>query len=493
MYAPRRKVFWFAIVSRLAIFMLQVIFNALVPDHQADAFRRPSDPSEEVSPWDRAVYFLFNGLTRWDGEYFLHVARYGYTYENSLAFYPLYPISIRVLATFLSKVCPVTLNIQSAMILAAVFLNFACFVKSALVLYDLTERVFQNTVTAYKAAILYCANPASIFFSAAYSESLFAYLTFYIMRASIERLPNVCYPLGLSILTRSNGMINIGFPVYFGLRHLCDVAWKDTDGQQGKWRFLLFLRRVSRLVTLRDCFAVFSTAIISLAPFCLLQMYNYAKFCTSLFDHNKSSPPVHVARYAAKNNLVQPGMTESAWCNARVPLAYSYVQKTYWNVGFLEYYNFKQIPNFILAFPILYITLRCAKEFVREHKDELYSLGLFDRKTKRESAQTYPLIMFVFVAHGLFLTIFCLLFAHIQISTRLLCSASPLIYWYCASIMSHDRVDSEYEIGENAYSRWKVFFLSQKRYTTRDKLVLLYFIGYTIVGCFMFSNFLPWT
>lgn len=493
MYSPRKKVLWFAIVSRITVLMLQAIFNASIPDHRADAFKRPLNFAENVgSLWDRIIYFLFNGLTRWDGEYFLHIAKYGYTYENTVAFYPLYPAMIRIVAITLTKIFP-ALNSQSTMIVAATLINFACFVKSALILYDLTGHVFRDTVTAYKAAILYCINPASIFFSAVYSESMFAYLTFYTMLGSIKYTSTIYFPLALSTLTRSNGIVNMGFPIYFGLKNLCDSASKEVEKHKRK-RNVLY---IFKLITLKNYFTILSTIIISLSPFLLLQIYNYIKFCTSTPD--KSLLPVHVLQYATENNLVLPGTTGSIWCNATIPLSYSYVQKTYWNVGFLRYYQFKQIPNFILACPILYIMLRCITEFACEYKDELYLLGLFDSKRKNGNTtkvKKYPLSMLVFVVDGLFLTVVCLFFTHIQVSTRLLASASPLIYWYCALIMSHKRInhtDLQYENEENVCCKWKVFFLSQEQYTLQDKLVLFYFIGYTIIGCLLFSNFLPWT
>ncbi|XP_011647407.1 GPI mannosyltransferase 2 [Pogonomyrmex barbatus] len=492
MYTPRKKAFWFAITTRIAILVLQVIFNVLIPDHDADAFKRPLDSTEKVSLYDRIIYFLFNGLTRWDGEYFLHIARYGYTYENTLAFYPLYPVMIRIVAAVLIKIFPL-FNIQSMMIVAAILINFVCFVKSTIILYDLTKYVFQNTTIAYKTVMLYCINPASIFFSAIYSESMFAYLTFYTMLSSVKCCSalNISFPLALSTLVRSNGIVNIGFPVYFGLKNLYN---SKKMKHQRQYNLLSILWHIFKLIKLKNCFIILSTVIVSLSPFFLLQIYNYIKFCTFTFD--KLSLPVDVLHYAIENNLILPGKTESMWCNASIPLAYSYVQKTYWNIGFLRYYQFKQIPNFILALPILYIMLKCIKEFTYEYKDELYSLGFLDSKIERENTirvKKYPLNMFVFVVHGLFLTVFCLLFVHIQVSTRLLASATPLIYWYCASTMSHKCIDLQYESDENVCSKWKVFFLSQKRYTLQDKFILFYFTGYTIIGCFMFSNFLPWT
>lgn len=498
MYTPRAKIFWFAIISRLAVLILQISFNALIPDHHADAFRRPTDPTEEASSWDRIIYFSLSGFTRWDGEYFLHVTKYGYIYENTLAFYPLYPAAIRIVADILSKLFS-PLSAQSTMMLAATLINLLCFVKSAVTLYDLTEHVFRDTVQAYTASLLYCMNPASIFFSAVYSESMFAFLTFYTMLASIKRTSVLDFslPLALSILTRSNGLVNIGFPVYFGLKDLCNLALAKEDGSRRTLNVQLALRTL-QAITLRNCLGMLSAIVVSLFPFLLLQVYIYVKFCASTFD--RSLLPVHVLQYAVENNLVLPDSArKSEWCDASVPLAYSYVQKVYWNVGLLKYYQLKQIPNFILASPILYIMLRCIKDFLCEHKDDLFSLGLLDNIKRNENearGKKYPLNMFVFVVHGLFLTIFCLLFIHVQVSTRLLASASPLIYWYCALAMSHNyssRLNRQYEVGENMYSRWKVFFLSQGHYTWQDKLVLFYFMGYVIVGCFMFSNFLPWT
>ncbi|XP_018310329.1 GPI mannosyltransferase 2 [Mycetomoellerius zeteki] len=360
MYTSRKKVLWFAIITRIVILKLQVIFNVLIPDHHADAFKRPLDSAEKVSLCDQIINFLFNGLTRWDGEYFLHIARYGYTYENTLAFYPLYPTMIRIIAVILTKVFPL-FNMQSTMIVAAILINFVCFVKSAIIFYDLTESVFQNTVTAYKAAILYCINPASIFFSALYSESMFAYLTFYIMLGSMKCMPNIYFPLALSTLARSNGIVNIGFPIYFGLKNLCNSERIETHGR--KHNVLSILWHILKLMKLNNYFTILSVMIISLSPFVLLQIYNYMKFCTSTFD--KSLLPVHILQYAVENNLILAGKTDSIWCNASVPLAYSYVQKTYWNIGFLRYYQFKQIPNFI--------------------RDELYLLGFFDSKAKSEN------------------------------------------------------------------------------------------------------------
>ncbi|XP_076231085.1 phosphatidylinositol glycan anchor biosynthesis class V [Calliopsis andreniformis] len=491
MYDERKKVVWFALISRVAILILQFIFNLICPDHHADAFRGPVDDSDKVTFCDNIIAFLFNGLTRWDGQYFIHIAKYGYTYENVLAFYPLYPKLIQLVAIFIRKVF-FLLNIHSSIIVAAVLINTVCFVKSAVILYDLSKIVLKKKSVAYKAAILYCINPASIFFSAIYSESLFAYLTYYSMLESIKLNPYVCFPIGLSIFTRSNGMVNIGFPIYFSFKKLCDGLLTKSENFSLK----TLSRFIFKVTTLQSLCLLCNTIIISIVPFLLLQIYNYILFCIP--HSNQTFIPEHIINYGTINNLILPGSDKIEWCSAKIPIAYTSIQKKYWNVGLFKYYEIKQTPNFILAFPILYIMIKCIKEYFLEYREYCFTLGLIEniKNKKFIEAKKYPPEMFVFIIHGLFLTIFCILFVHIQVSTRLISSASPLIYWYCALIMSYEPCgdnDTAYENDKNVSSRWKVFFLTQKKYSFEDKLVIFYFLGYTILGSFMFPNFLPWT
>lgn len=306
----RKKIFWFAIISRIIVLNLQFIFNFLFPDHNADAFKSPIDNSEQISSYDNIIIFLFNGLTRWDGQYFLHIAKYGYTYENTLAFYPLYPMLIRITSVSIRKIF-FKLNVHSSILIAAVLINIICFVKSAVIFYDLSKIILKTTNIAYIAAILYCINPATIFFSAVYSESLFAYLTFSSMLRSIKLDPYVLIPIGLSILTRSNGMVNVGFPIYYQLKKLFyNYTIKDIN-----FSFKIFYQFIFKIIILKNFCLIFNTIIISIIPFILLQIYNYVMFCIP----NQIFIPEHIVNFSIINNLVLPG-NNNEWCYFKVPL-----------------------------------------------------------------------------------------------------------------------------------------------------------------------------
>ncbi|XP_014605236.1 PREDICTED: GPI mannosyltransferase 2 [Polistes canadensis] len=499
MHAAKKKILCFAIISRTSLLILQFLFNIIFPDHNADAFKSPPDIHEHVSNYDITIRFLFDGLIKWDAEYFIHIAKYGYTYENMLAFYPLYPGIIRITAIIIRKIFFI-FNVHSSLILAAILINYLCFIKSVSIFFDLSKLVLKNTNIAYKAAILYCINPASIFFSAAYTETIFAYFTFYTMLESIQNNIFTVVPLGLSTLVRSNGIVNVGFLIYFRFRSIFNTLTLEISSKKDHISIIKLCNLIvkKRFILIISMFQLLIIVILSFIPFIVLQIYNYTTFCKS--ELNMPILPTHIVDYATKNNLIlQYNSTSSTWCHAQIPMAYSYVQEKYWNIGFLNYYKLKQIPNFILALPILYIMIKCIIEFYSEHKMQFFSLGLVNIKyEKNKIEKKYPAEMFVFVIHGIFLTIFCICFVHIQVSTRLLCSASPLVYWYCALSLSRvlkfdSASDSISKREQNLLFNSKILFLFKQNYTIRDKLILLYFLGYTIIGCFMFVNFLPWT
>jgi phosphatidylinositol glycan class V len=203
----------FAIQSRVFVLILQAFFNCLIPDHDAKVFNPPSRDQPKLG--DRIVDTVLGGFRRWDAIYFLHIAEHGYTYENTLAFFPLFPLLVRLIANTVLFPLQYCMSYASVLLVSAVLFNMVCFVLSAMTLFKLGQRVLGNYSLAYRATQLYCVNPASVFFSAAYSESCFALLAFHGMLATEckQLMMGACY-IALSGSARSNGLVNIGFMLH---------------------------------------------------------------------------------------------------------------------------------------------------------------------------------------------------------------------------------------------------------------------------------------
>ncbi len=287
MDAIRTKIALTALFSRLVVWILSVVSNALIPDHDAgDAFRwTPTPRVNETSFLDSVISFLFDGLTRWDGQHFLHIANNGYTYESSLAFFPVYPAVVRLVGelVYWLQVDYGLLHFSSALRIAAVLLNVACFTGAALALFELSRRVLREDYLAYKSALIFCWNPASVFFSAAYSESLYSLMTFCAL-LRLERAGGFAVKTALLLAAasavRANALVNAGFALYKGLR--------------GAARELAIHRRLKQLDKAELSETVTNvvgdslvpsvlTALATCAPFVAFQWFAFTRFCKARF------------------------------------------------------------------------------------------------------------------------------------------------------------------------------------------------------------------
>lgn len=463
--------------SRLFIIVLQYVSNIIIPDHAAQVFNYPKTETE-YSFVDKIILHFLGGFLRWDGQYFMHIVLHGYTYENTLAFFPLYPLIVKQISLVIQWFVPF-LCLESIALLVFVFFNVYIFLLSVKTLYKMTVFIF-NPVTAYNTVIAFCFNPASVFFVAPYTECLFSFLTFQsiyqclIIYKKYSQLKNINITdvtvlvwIGLSTLVRSNGVLNIGFFIY---TCICLLRYH--------WPKKLLSKLYYSLTFL---LLLVISSIICLLPFILYQIYCYQRFCA---DFNIYIPD-NVRNQAIQYKFILPGQFSQhnqTWCHYKIPLAYSYVQSQYWNVGFLKYYEMKQIPNFLLASPLLLILLIGCFKHLSKNGDinicNLFTFNSLKNKIDFKSKLFNPVIN-VFVVHALFLSIFCILCIHIQVSTRMICSASPLFYWYCIHYFESKKIN--------------IVQLDWNNLTRMQLIIVLYFSTYFIIGTVMFCNFLPWT
>lgn len=448
----------FAIISRILIVLLQMVSNYLIPDHNANVFISPKSPASNGSTCHSIVEQYIGGFRRWDGEYFLHIAEHGYTYENTLVFYPLFPFGVRYATNLAQTILGGAdfCEFRDLALIFAVALNTVFFTKAALILHQLTLEIFNNHRLARIVATLFCFNPASIFFSAPYSESLFCWLSFSVMlycaRGEIQA---AVLPLALGLWCRSNGLLNFGFILHYVTRDI----W--TNGKTNWTHFF------------KSFLKVLLCAIVAGAAFAVIQSYFYSLYCEdNPFEMNEA-----VRKYGIEKKFLLAGERKADWCSYPLPFSYSYLQSHYWNVGFLKYYEFKQIPNFLLASPILITIIYHSIQFIMANPNIALQLGLLQTRSNAENVKSN---LFVYVVHAFALSVFCLFFVHIQVSTRMLTSSTPFIYWICAQHFQK----------EQHLNSWKAFLQPQSRFT---KFIKIWFLSYFIIGTVLFSNFLPWT
>ena len=514
-----------------------------------------------------AIYeFILTPLTRWDASRFLDLAVYPsrrdpprllktnvqecvdpsnqackelfFQTEQAHAFFPMVPITIRTLANLLTHLLPRNVlppTYEGVTALAALLWNITCFVFAALALYDLTMnllhqhliRLDMNAVDperkyffrendapqqlAYQAFLIFCFNPASVFFTAAYSESMFAMVNFVghalwtrIALASFGSQSNqrmlawltcllTVIPLWMTAsYTRSNGSINAGWLLLYGIGHAC--VQLEPNGRP--FRALLGLSSSIML------------ALLVAYPVVQHDQRGYERHC---FIEDETS-------------YVIP-----SWCHdvdntspSRFSL-YGYVQRQHWNVGIFRYYTLKKIPDFLFATPILTLSICATIDWI--HNSFRCYMAQSDAKVANENilkrvfswaiavlgssvdwkkhasnrqlssgesitswihlqllAGPYMLAHYAILAA---VSIVGLIVAHIEITTRMICSSCPAIYWYM-TICCCDFGGSKDT--ENSSKSANII-----RRETLGRYVIPYCFLYIITGVIMHPNWLPWT
>ncbi|PON97821.1 GPI mannosyltransferase [Trema orientale] len=477
-----------ALLSRLLLLALILLWRTLLSPYDTSATLNPNCLSNTTSPspkeqliWPSMASAIESSIV-WDGVYFVRIAQCGYEYEQTYAFMPLLPICISFLSrTVFAPLVPV-IGQRAVLGLSGYVINNIAFVFAAVYLYRLSVTVLKDRDAALRASLLFCFNPASIFYSSIYSESLYALFSIGGLYHLVSGKNNIAVPwLALSGFARSNGVINAGY-ICFQTMHQAYNA----------------ILRKSAFLTLQVLAGGALRCIFIFAPFLAFQAYGYYNICLG-HSPDKMRP----------------------WCKARVPLLYNYIQSHYWGVGFLRYFQLKQLPNFLLASPILSLAICSLVHYAKSEPEKFFSLG-FRASTKeknfapvffipgtvlranitqtigkasekiQEKGNLRPkkqltkeeapallsessdkigyLSVFVlpFILHLGVLAATAFFVMHVQVATRFL-SSSPPLYWFAS-----------YLIRSPVYRRW-------------GYLIWAYSASYILLGSLLFSNFYPFT
>ncbi|ODV91074.1 glycosyltransferase family 76 protein [Tortispora caseinolytica NRRL Y-17796] len=280
------------VLTSFLIFKLLLLSVALLVPYQFDT---SASHMFTGPPW---LLYVLHRLVAWDEIHFIEIALHGMQYEQNWAFSWIWCSVILRSGAKLAQLLGFDPAVGAALIgilSSNIFHLLAC-----INLYHLTKTMFgQQRSIPLISTLLYIVSPAGIFLSVAYTESLFAFLSFlgaYFRAKGYLLIPGVIW--GLSCGVRSNGLL-WGVPSAIGLDELA------------LWR----LGRQIKIVIGGICIA---------GGFIGPQMTAYNRFC--------------------------PGRP---WCKRPIPLIYGFVQDKYWNVGFLRYWTLAQIPNFLFATPTI--------------------------------------------------------------------------------------------------------------------------------------------
>jgi len=421
-----------ALASRVVLWAFAWLVSALSPAFDSSADLAPVPRGS--GSLDATVESALSMFTHWDSVFFVQVSLRGYVWDQFFAFLPGYPLTINALAT---AVPSSLLSPAPAAVVAGFLLSNGCFVLAALLLFRLGIQVTRDTALAFKAALLFTINPASIFCSALYSESAFAAASFgtllLLQRGSYWR---GALMMGVCSALRANGLTLLGF---IWIRAASDNfrLIRQRKQQAGVYR-LFSPGTLCSLIALNG--TAFAQCLIATSPFLLHLRNGYTHFCA-----NRKEP--------------------ADWCQEDFPNVYAHVQSSYWGVGMFNYFTVQQLPNFVLAAPVLLLWAAAVIRYGRADPLRFVSGGLLRSKLAVESGFLSTGVA-LHVSHFFALVMISLPVMHVQVMTRLLV-ASPALYWYAADLFRHDD--------------W------------RAKAVLTYFLSYIAIGYVLHCNFLPWT
>ncbi len=480
--------------------------------------------------------------------------------EQAHAFFPLVPLAIRYTANLLLKIMPENIlpsTYEATAAMSAIAINIISFVLAAVALYDLTifmlkrdelenklrakendtidssnlELQNESSLQLYAntAALLFCINPAGVFFTAAYSESIFSMLTFgghaiaargqyynFLLLNGIidrdeKRLATISwwwaalYWIPTTILwmmasyTRSNGTFSSIWWLLVGVAEYCF----NVQVSEGRRLHIALIKCVTLLLFHG------TLALLVACPVLFHDWRGYNFHCHA--PTTQQSSISWLSSYTPR------------WCDddaagSRFSL-YGYVQRRYWNVGLFRYYELKQVPNFILALPILMLSFAAAGLWIVCSWDHLMTNV---QTTRHGRAWVKDMLQWTYLALGasyaglcrprfesrecintntlsklllgpMFLSYYAILagfamvgtcIAHVQISTRLICSSCPALYWFMSTLV----------VPSVNHGKEKVKKSEDERFKSNGPILLYsYFALFNIVGVIMHVNWLPWT
>lgn len=214
-------------LSRLLVFAAAILGDLFLPTEEGHWVADPT--STFVSFW-----------AKWDSQWYVQIARDGYWYQplqqSNVAFFPLYPLAVRLLAP----------AVGGNLALAGFLLSNAFLLAALVFLYQLAHLELHTAMGASEEAAAEAAQrtvfylalfPTAFFLSAVYTESLFLLLSVATMYFARRRRWALAAAAGmLAAATRNLGVLLWCLVLWEWLR---DHGWRLTRIQRREtWRNL---------------------------------------------------------------------------------------------------------------------------------------------------------------------------------------------------------------------------------------------------------------
>ncbi|KAI3617854.1 hypothetical protein CBS9595_003763 [Malassezia furfur] len=351
-------------------------------------FAQPGDSTA----WDTwAVPFV-----RWDTVYFVAAAAHGYTYEQMLAFQPGIVAVLRA-AGFLGALD--AWSPTRAIVVGTLAAN-AASTLAPLLLFWVVRRWTTERVAELAAMLSILAPASTSALSAPTPEPFFAlfsllgFLTLGPAPYAYARRTLGAALFAIATCFRANGVLLAGYLVW-------DAAWASRPPNVRVW--------ACRIV------GALPLVALTVLPWALFQAWAYARLCMS--------------------------GTISPWCTSRVPLAYSYVQSTYWDVGLFRYWTVAQVPNFALAAPVLVAGAVGVGAYVMRVGPGVLARAVL---VPWQRTTTLGLPLLPHALHTAALLALLLFASHVQIALRLCTPGGMPFVWYTAAAVCPPRAALRY-------------------------------------------------
>jgi len=192
-------------------------------------------------------------LANWDGVDYINISRHGYTSNFSTGWLPLYPILIFIVDKIINS------SLMSALVIAWASLIGAIYYYQKII--KLFFRVTTN-IKALKAVLFFILFPSGIYFIAAYTESLFAFLSLGAIYYALKKkyLPSALFVM-LATATHITGI--------FVLVLVALILFEEKD-------------RIRNIVI---TLCAGSLGLISYMTFLLIRYHNPFEFISAQRDH----------------------------------------------------------------------------------------------------------------------------------------------------------------------------------------------------------------